>query len=259
MGGRLRVILVSVVATALVGLAVVVVVRRVVLHDTAEPASVADALTRYREVAARGTTPIPTGVYLYATRGSESVSVLGGAAHAYPVRSTITVTGAPCGMSLRWDVLTTRSVTWRVCPDGDARAPQRLEGWSERHQFFGQDDATDWRCGDAAWLVAGAGPGSRRAYRCDSADTTQAGSLVVVGRPILDVGGTPVGTVHLRITQDGAGEARGRIVDERWLERGSGLPVRLRYRQRSVNDSPIGDVVFEEAYDLSLLSLEPRT
>ena len=259
MSRRLRIILVSVIAAVLVAGSVLAAVRWIVLRDDATPASLGDALARYRTAAAVGATPVPAGVYLYATSGSESVSALGGATHRYPERSTITVTEAPCGMALRWDVLETRSVTWRVCAGDAAGRTQRLEGWSERHQFFGQDDATDWTCPDAAWLVGGAEPGTTLPYRCDGGDTVQRGTLTVVGTEPVDVGGARIRAVHLRIVQDDAGGARGRIEDERWLERETGLPVRLRYRVRSANDSPIGDVTFTEAYDLRLLSLDPRT
>lgn len=246
-------------AAVLVVGAGIAVVRAVVLRDTAAPAALDDVLARYRAAAEAGGSPVPAGVYLYATRGSESVSALGGATHRYPVRSTLTVTEAPCGMDLRWDALRTRSVTWRVCAAGPGGRTQRLRGWSERHQFFGQDDSTDWTCPDAAWLVAGAAPGDERPYRCDGGDTVQRGTLTVVGTEWLDVRGARVRAVRLRIVEDDSGGARGRVEEERWLEEQTGLPLRLRYRVRSVNDSPIGDVTFTEEYDLRLLSLEPRT
>ena len=255
---RRRVILMVFGATVLAGVVAAVVVPRIVLRDTAAPASLEDALARYRAAAARAPTPIPAGVYVYSTIGSESVSALGGATHVYPQRSTITVTEAPCGVMLRWDVLQTRSTTWRVCARGPAPVVQRLRGWTERHQFFGQDDSTTWSCGDSGWLVAGAA-GTTSPYRCDSTDTVEEGRLVVVGSETIDVGGAAVGTVHIRIAQDERGDGRGRIVEERWLERRSGLPVRLRSRARSINGSPLGDVTFTERYDLTLNSLEPRT
>jgi len=248
-----------VVAIALVGVVGVVAVRKIVLRDTATPASVGDALARYRALAAQGKTPIPAGVYVYSTRGSESVSALGGATHAYPPRSTITVTETPCGMSLRWDVLQTRSTTSNICVGGGSRRIQRVDGWTERHQFFGQDDSTTWSCGTSAWLVATGRRGAKRAYRCRSGGTTENGLLAVEGPETIDVGGVPITTVHLRIEQVEAGGAHGRIVEERWLEPETGLPLRLGYHARSVNGSPIGDVTFTEDYDLSLLSLQPRT
>lgn len=230
--------------------------RWIVLRDHAAPASLADVLHRFRAAAAAGETPAPAGVYAYATTGSERVSALGGVTHRYPARTTITVTAGPCGMTLRWDALQTRSVAWDVCAPAGGDGALRLAAWRERHQFYGRDDATDWTCPAADWMPAAAA-GARRPYRCVSADTTQDGELTVIGREAVDVGGVRVRAVHVRIAQRDAGAARGRIEEERWLEERTGLPVRLVSRVESVNDSVIGDVTFTEAYDLRLVSLEP--
>jgi hypothetical protein len=242
---------------AAVGIAAAVT-WRVVLRDTAEPASIADALARYRAAASAAVTGIPPGVYVYATTGFESISALGGTRHDYPRRSTITVTEAPCGMQLRWDVLRTRSTTWTVCtgrPSGEV--VQQLGGWQEAHVFFGQDDRTDWDCSRSPWLTTNVA-GARVAHSCDGGDATQAGTVEVLGEEEVAVAGAPVETVRLELTAREVGAARGPLVEERWLERETGLPVRIRYRVRTENDSLIGDVTFEERYDLRLVSLLPR-
>jgi hypothetical protein len=252
---RTTLILAAVVALAAVAIAAVVT-WRVFLHDTATPATVADALARYRAEAAEGETPIPQGVYVYRTTGSESISALGGTTHRYPRRSTITVTKAPCGMTLRWDVLTTRWNTWTVCVTGE-RA-QRLDGWVEHHVFFGQHDETRWDCNGAPWLTDPSGVGTRTSQLCDGGDATQAGTVDVVDEVTIPVGGVPVQTIHLRVRAEEDGASSGPLVEERWVERETGLPVRIRYGVRTANESPIGDVDFEEGYDLRLTSLEPR-
>lgn len=254
---RRRTKLIILVVAAVVAVAVAAVVAwRVFLHDTATPASVADALARYRAEAAAGETPIPQGVYAYRTTGSESISALGGTTHRYPRRSTITVTKAPCGMTLRWDVLTTRWNTWTVCVKGERS--QSLDGWVEHHVFFGQDDETRWDCNGAPWLTDPSGIGTRTSQLCDGDDATQAGTVDVLDEVTIPVGGVPVQTIHMRVKADEDGASRGPLVEERWVERETGLPVRIRYGVRTSNDSPIGDVTFEEGYDLRLVSLEPR-
>ena len=246
------------VGTAVAGLAVAaaVVAWRVLLHDTAAPATVADAVARYREQAAAADTPVPPGVYVYRTTGFESISALGGTTHRYPRRSTITVTKASCGMTLRWDVLTTRSNTWTVCDTGERLL--RLDRWSEHHVFFGQDDETVWSCSGSPWLTDPSRVGTRASQLCDGGSATLAGTVDVLGVTPLDVGGVTVETIHLRLTATEDGDARGPLVEDRWLERETGLPVRIRDRVRTDNDSPIGDVVFRERYELWLVSLEPR-
>lgn len=241
---------------AVVAVAVLGVAWGVLLRDTATPASLDDALARYRARAAQGDTAIPAGVYVYRTTGSESVSALGGTTHRYPRRSTITVTKAACGMTLRWDVLETRSTTTTVCVTGD-RA-QSVAGWVERHVFFGQADSTTWSCSRSAWLADPSAIGRRTPHNCDGGDTTQTGTVEVVGAVRLRVAGDLVDTMHLRVAATEAGAARGPLVEDRWVERDTGLPVRIRYRVRTRNESPIGDVTFEERYELRLLSLTPR-
>lgn len=251
---RRRLIVAAVTAVVLAGVAVAV--WRVVLRDTATPATIEDALARYRAAAKQGETPIPPGVYVYGTTGSESISALGGTTHRYPPRSTITVTRAPCGLELRWDVLKTRSTTWTICVTGELA--QGLDGWVERHVFFGQADRTVWECSGSPWLADPAAIGTRTSHVCSGGDTTQGGTVDILGLVPLRVGGTTVETLHTRLRAEEDGVARGPLVEERWVERETGLPVRIRYQVRTLNDSVIGDVVFTERYELRLTSLEPR-
>jgi hypothetical protein len=240
------------------GLAVVVAAVAVwgfVLRDTAEPALVADALRRFRQQAEQSGAPISPGVYVYATRGSESVSALGGVRHAYPARSTITATKAQCGVTLRWDVLKTRWNSWTLCGDTGAL---RLAAWSEEHVFFGQLDRTDWRCEATPWLPGERRPATSLPWRCRSSDTRQDGTIAVVGDESVRGGSVAVEALHVRAVVQERGGARGQLSEERWLEPETGLPLRIVYRVRTVNPSPIGDVTFEEQYELRLVSLAPR-
>jgi hypothetical protein len=222
-------------------------------RENTTPASIQDALARYRAQAEASDTPIPPGVYVYATTGSESISALGGRKHSYPQRSTVTVTGGDCGMVLRWDVLQHRSNAYAICDDGS-----RLGAWTETHRFVGRDDVTQWRCEAAAWLPRTVATGATSSLRCTSADSAQRGTTTVVGEETLRVGTADVDVVHLRVETLESGGARGPTLEQRWLERDTGLPVRIAYRVTTLNPSPIGDVRFEERYTLRLVSLEPR-
>jgi hypothetical protein len=252
--GRTRAILIGLGAVAAIALAAVLV-WRVALRERAEPVSVAEAVTRFRAEARAADTTIPAGVYLYETSGWESISALGGRRHRYPRRSSLTVTSDGCGMSLRWDALRSRHSTWRVCTGGGGL---RLVSWEEAHNFVGRDDVTRWRCTATAWLPADSTPGSSSEHACTGGDTEQRGLVTVLGEETLVVGDVPVETVRLRVGVEETGEARGPLVEERWLEPVTGLPVRISYRVTTTNDSPIGDVTFDERYDLRLLSLQPR-
>jgi hypothetical protein len=240
------------------GIAVVVAaaataVWELALRDTATPVTVDAALARFRAGVKRGHAPIPAGVYVYATSGSEAISALGGRRHRYPARSTVTVAPGGCGMTLRWDVLTSRSNRYEICRRGTV-----LAVWTETHRFVGQDDHTTWVCQGTSWLPADDTAGATSRYGCRGGDTVQRGTSTVIGEEPVSVGGADVAAVHIRLAVAESGGARGPIVEERWLEPGSGLPLRITYAVTTKNASPIGDVTFSERYDMRLTSLEPR-
>jgi hypothetical protein len=242
--------------TAAAGIAVVATALaawQLAFRDTTTPASLDDALARFRAQAATADIPIPPGVYVYATTGTEFVSALGGLRHRYPARSTITVTAGGCGTKLRWDALEHRSNVYEICDEG-----RRLGAWTETHRFVGRDDVTPWRCESTSWLPEPSGQGSPTAHLCRDGASLQRGTVTLVGEETARVGAATVDVVWLRIDARETGEARGPLVEERWLETETGLPVRIVYRASTLNSSPIGDVRFEERYTLNLVSLEPR-
>jgi hypothetical protein len=223
------------------------------LRDAATPATVDQALARYRAEAKQGGTAVPAGVYVYTTSGSESISALGGKRHRYPARSTITVAAGGCGMTLRWDVLTSRWNRYEVCGRGTL-----LGAWTETHRFVGRTDRTAWRCEATRWLPARRTAGATSRYSCRASGTVQRGTQTVVGEELVMVGSEHVPALHVRIAAAETGSVRGPIDEERWLEPSSGLPLRIVYDVTTRNPSPIGDVVFVERYDLRLTSLTPR-
>jgi hypothetical protein len=156
-------------------------------------------------------------------------------------------------MTLRWDVLTSRSNRYEIC-----RHATSLAAWTETHRFIGQDDRTLWRCRATSWLPADEAPGATSPYACGGGDSVQRGTSTVVGEEPVSVGAARVTALHLHISVTESGGARGPITEERWLEPGSGLPLRILYDVTTKNSSPIGDVTFTERYELRLTSLEPR-
>ena len=222
-----------------------------------EPAEVADAVAAFREATAGRApleTPVPEGVYLYETEGLQKTDALTSVTNRYPERSTITVTQAPCGVRMRWDVLEGRSTTWAFCirPKG-----WTLESQNERHTFFGRTERTTYECAGSPFRPADDRPGAPLETRCSTGSTEETGSVRVVGLETLPVGGDEVETVHVRRTSSFAGETRGRTTHDVWLERESGVPVRIVMTVRTTNDSPIGDVHYEEDVSLRLASLAP--
>jgi hypothetical protein len=243
---------------ALVVLAGGAVAWVVLSRSGSEPAETADAVAAFREATAGRSplaTPVPEGVYVYETEGFEKTDALTGVTNRYPALSTITVTRDRCGVTMRWDVLEGRSTTWDFCvtPKG-----WTLESQDERHTFFGRTERTTYRCTGSPFRPPGDRPGEALETRCSTGSTQERGGVRVVGREKLPVGGAEVETVHLRRTSSFSGETRGETTHDVWLERETGVPVRIVMVVRTTNDSPIGDVHYEENVSLRLESLVPR-
>lgn len=84
------------------------------------------------------------------------------------------------------------------------------------------------------------------------------GTGTVVGGAVLAVSGRRVATVQVRKTTSFTGEIRGTATHDIWFVRESGVPVRIAMVSRTTNDSPVGDVHYEEDVTLQLTSLTPR-
>jgi hypothetical protein len=228
------------------------------LRDVAEPTTVGDAVTNFREGTPQrpaAPSPVPEGVYVYATDGVEKTDALTGITHRYPSRSTITVAKAPCGVSMRWDVLKGRSTVWTYCVGSDGWT---LESQEERHTFFGRTEHTDYSCPRAPFRPTGDRLGTAFLLLCSTGAANEHGRGRVVGRPVLLVAAIPVNTVHVRKMSTFTGAIRGQSTYDFWLARSTGVPVRVRMVSETTNDSAVGDVHYEERVTLALTSLEPR-
>jgi hypothetical protein len=231
----------------------------VFLRDSAEPVTVGEAVTSFRtdtEPTPGAPSPIPEGVYVYATDGFEKTDALTGVSHRYPKRSTITITAADCGVSLLWRVLDGRSTEWIYCVGG--------KGWSiarqdERHTFFGRTERTTYICETTPIRPAEPSVGMRwRVIDCGTDEADERGTVRVVGLPQVRVGTVEVHTVHVRKATRFVGEIRGTSRHDIWFDANPGVPVKMVMVSRTTNDSPVGDVHYEEDVTLLLTSLKPR-
>ena len=249
---RARIMLVAVLACALGALAV----WWFALRDTTEPVSDEKAVAGFRSEtdAASAETGLPEpGVYVYRATGGESVAALIGSEHTYPAKLTVTVLHAGCGFVLRWEFLRGRSTEREYCP---AAGGLELRRQTEIHTFFGREETTDYRCepGSLARPAAGTSFG----WSCSTGTTTEVAEGKVVGAETLTVAGVAVETVRLRAETRLTGVTRGTGGVEVWLENATGLPVRQITWNDNVTKSAIGDVRYQERYELELTSLEPR-
>jgi hypothetical protein len=74
----------------------------------------------------------------------------------------------------------------------------------------------------------------------------------------VDVGGSPVAAQHVVRRTTFSGGIRGRARYDFWFARRSGVPVKIVMVSRTTNDSPVGDVTYDESVTLALTSLRPR-
>jgi hypothetical protein len=238
-------------------LAATAVALLVLLGRGSEPTTVEDAVEAFRTElggSAPVESPVPEGVYVYATDGYEKTDALTGITNRYPTRTTITVVRDDCGFRMRWDATQGRSTTWTVCrgPDGWTLASQ-----DERHTFFGRTERTTYACVDTPLVPAGGESGTPARFRCSTGSAEERGSSRVTGRRSVRVAGRDVEVVEVRRVTTLTGASRGATRYDAWLDR-SGLPVQLVMRTQTVNDAPVGEVRYEEDVSLRLESLEPE-
>jgi hypothetical protein len=248
---RLIIGLAVLVPLIIVGGLAIAVTTGLLLEDKATPVSIQDVLARFHEGERR--TGKLDGVYLYATRGQESVDALGGATHRYPKSTTITVVTVPCGMRLLWEPFEERSVRWTLCATADGI---ELADWKVAHEFFGQGDRTGYTCTESVLVPAeeksGASP-----FRCRSGSGEGTGETRVVGLETVTVGGSRLKVLRVRTVSHVTGGDGGTETTEWWLDDRSGLPVRIRLMNRTSRKILIGRVHYSEDADLRLRSTKP--
>jgi len=239
-----RVVLGLVIALVLVGGGLgVAVAGGWLLHDSAKPASVSREVARLRTSGSKG------AVYVYATRGSESINAFVKARHIYPLRTAMTIVSASCGRRLTWAALEGRRTTWLLC-----RTPHGLElrAETEVHQFFGQSDRTTYACTGALLAPEGA------TYRCRSAHGHEVGEVHAIGREQVSVDGRRLAALHVRTVGNVGGGDSGMETTDWWLEPQTGLPLRLTFESRTSRPLKVGRARYRERADLRLVSTSPR-
>lgn len=226
-----------------------------VTSTSAAPATTA-ATTTTSLVPPTGSGLPEPGVYTYATSGVESIDALGGRRHEYPDASTITVTHRGCGASLRWRPLRERWDDTTLCP-----SPRGMELRRERnhHEFFNIADDRDFVCeAGSLYFPAPAEPGDTWTATCSTGEIRVVRTGTIVGTRQVDVGGTPVSVLEFEVDDAISGASNGTTQRTVSVVPETGLVVELDLTTDVQNDSPIGDVRYQESYQLRLTSLEPR-
>jgi hypothetical protein len=228
------------------------------LRDTAEPVTVGEAVTSFRTETdgTPGALPIAPGVYVYATNGYEKTDALTGVTHRYPRRSTITVAAAGCGMTLTGRVLKGRSTEWTVCVTDEG---WELRSQDERHTFFGRTETTTYLCEDTPIWLRTKPSGTTWPVSCSTGDADETGFARIAKSTTWSLRGGPrVTEVLVRKATVFTGAIRGTARYSFGFDSRSGVPLTIRMVSGTTNDSPVGDVQYEEDVTLAVTSLVPR-
>ena len=222
------------------------------LHDSSQAASISEALRRFR---ASGHGPgALNGVYIYATKGSESINALGGAKHIYPAKTSITAIEVPCGIQLRWAALEKRSTTWTFC---STAAGTELRISDERHAFFNLSDHAVYVCSGRLLIPKQPVTGATRPFSCHSSRNLEVGVARVIGRGTVAVGGRPVRAIHVSTDLTIRSRDSGSETIDWWLDTATALPLSIELRSRTSRKMWVGRVRYHEDLNLRLLSLTP--
>jgi hypothetical protein len=255
---------------ALTGMLVVLAslggLRWLLLRDSSDPVSVADAISNYRAAKQADSrrvrnTPSP-GVYPARTKGSELLDVAGGESHQYPGRTALVVERNGCGVAERWIPLDGRERLTLLC--------RTERGWEARaagdvRTFFSYVKLRrDYTCASPPLeLPARARPGQRWRWRCSGAGLVPfrvEGRAKVVGRESVRIAGTRISALHVRTELAFSGEIAGTAVRETWRRPSDGLLIKESYREETaLVGTGHGDVAYRDRYELRLESLRPRS
>ncbi len=238
-----------VVAFAALAIGLVVAIGWVVFRDTTTPVGADVVQSHFDGVV--GSSPGEPGAYRYQTTGFEEVDALSGGWHQYPPETFMTITLSECGPVVRWHALAERWIDWEHC--GSKLA---VTASSTYHEWFGIPDLEVEICVEPRRIAGEAGDLTTTV--CDTEETLETYETTIIGQEVLDVGGVPTETTHLRRTSSLSRGSSGTAVVEVWRVTGTALMVRMEVSRSSVTPTAIGDVAYLEEFTLDLVSLTPE-
>lgn len=234
----------------------------------AEEASVQDAIDSARDAttAVAATLAPATGVYTYASSGSEALSLLGtGQEWGDTIPATVTAVGDGC-WEHRMDYSTNHWASQEFCPEGD-RLMERSGVVFQRFDFVAVtvDEETVFRCEPpTATIDLGASPGDSWPSRCDGTSaqrgttTISAGQNEFIGEETVVVEGEDIAALHYRLDREITGDQQGTNRVESWFHASTGLLLKGTREVEVASPSPIGDIVYTESGTFELTSLSPQ-
>jgi len=195
-----------------------------------------------------GSEPGDPGIYAYETTGYEAVDALTGGRHEYPVATYLTISLGECGPVVRWDALAERWDEWEHCgPDGAITLSRNYHDW------FGVPNLDEQVCAAPLPLV----PSAQMTVACTTGDITETYQVTPMGEATVTVDGVAVATDWVRVVSELTGATTGDAQADLWVLPGSVLVVKMVVVRHNSTETPIGSVAYEEAYTVTLASLDP--
>jgi hypothetical protein len=159
-------------------------------------------------------------------------------------------------MTLTWRVLKGRSTAWTFCVSDEG---WELRSQDERHTFFGNTERTTYACESTPIWLRGKPVGATWPVSCGTDDATESGRARVVRRVSYRLrSGPSVTETQVRKTTHFSGAIRGTARYDFFFYDKPRSVAGVTMTSRTTNESPVGDVHYEEIVRLALLSLRPR-
>jgi hypothetical protein len=215
-----------------------------------------------------GPEDLPVGLWSYAATGSEYIDILGGPLHEFPPLVAQGVTDTACGQSITVQLFEQRYDTLELCRDDQGALV--LDRFETRHEFVGIVDVTVTEgCAPIRfwWKGIEADAGSEpTSVECTAVGdmSGEVGATVtreVVGVEPVEVDGAPLDAVRVRLTSTvgtPADPTHGTYDGEFWFGVDDGVILRRTLDARVEASTPLGNIGFEETFDIVATSTEPR-
>ena len=212
------------------------------------------------------------GVYTYAARGTEQLSLLG-TTQAWGDQLPVTVTNdaGPSGSegcwTIRFEFSTNHVQATTYCPAG--RVLEEVAGsTSQTFDFVATrvTDVTEFLCDPPGKLVKlDAEAGDRWKQSCAGTSpergtaVTSAGTNTFVGVDPVEVGDETVDALRYRVERTLSGDQNGTESTQYWFHPRTAMPLKAVRRVTVASPSPLGDITYTEEGEYQLTSLTPRT
>jgi type II secretory pathway pseudopilin PulG len=199
---------------------------------------------------------IPSGVYRYATSGSEHLS-FGGISRSFPPTSEMIVTNNAGCSTMKWEPIEQHIEGLVVCPSGHGSLSVRSA--SSFEDIAGSATTSTITCPAGAYYLPPTSTiGHRWQVTCHSPGDTVRFSGQIMSPSLVDVGKTSIPAAHVRIVFSFSGSESGLNPNDYWVSAHNGLVLR---QSETVNVSqkagPLGSVHYAETMAISLKATSP--